>query len=561
MISQKIIDEGKLKLNVDAKVVSHLSIGLYKNLSRAIKELVSNAYDAEAKEVKINLDLKSKKLVLKDNGKGMGKEEIQDNLLTIGKITPRSKAKAGLGRKRIGQFGVGFLAVFPYCETIKVISKKRDDENVIEVTVKAKKYFKSDSWLLTDSVADIDYKIRLSLLPKEQGETIIVMEDIREHVLKDLANKEKEGYSSIEKYGGFERTKWELSQYLPLQFPKEYENLREFFEVKGRVPLRVWFDGEELFRNVPEGANNKRSKIIEKGEERFGNVHIKYVILSPFTSINPREARGFQLRLNDVGIGLLTDFDVIKLKRVLGKLHYLSGEIHIIDGLDNDLQLNRDEFYYTKNVSEMYEFFRNKLTKWERNLQSNAMLDKDLYEAISSLPNEDKIINDFKTAGIIKFDKTSLRIPKAPIIKKGKGEISTISKRINEIASKKGFDIEKKKCVKNKKGSSIEVDIEKKKIFLYEDHPSLSEKVSVSGKTFLIKLDEWKISEEIDSICKIDLTRKLATFNKNHPIFNIKLDNKIIMRFFIGLKKISIEGNLKSSITAKIYKLFKELFS
>jgi hypothetical protein len=317
----------------------------------------------------------------------------------------------------------------------------------------------------------------------------------------------------------------------------------------------------ELFRNVPEGANNKRSKIIERGEERFGNVHIKYVILSPFTSINPREARGFQLRLNDVGIGLQTDFDVIKLKRVLGKLHYLSGEIHIIDGLDNDLQLNRDEFYYTEDVSEMYEFFRNKLTKWERNLQSDAILDKALYEAISSLPNTDKIINDFKTAGIIKFDKTSLRIPKAPIIKKGKGEISTISKRINEIVSEKGFDIEKKKGVRNKKDSSIEVDIEKKKIFLYEDHPSLCEKVSISGKTFLIKLDEWKISEEIDSICKIDLTEKLATFNINHPIFNVKLDNKIIMKFFIGLEKISIEEKLKSSITAKIYKLFKELFS
>jgi hypothetical protein len=245
MTSQKIIDEGKLELKVDAKIVSHLSIGLYKNLSRAIKELVSNAYDAEAKEVKINLDLKSKKLVLKDNGKGMSKEEIQDNLLTIGKITSRSEAKVGLGRKRIGQFGVGFLAVFPYCETIKVISKKRDDEKVIEVIVEAKKYFKSDSWLLTDSVADkdIDYKIRLSLLPKEQGETIIVMEDIKEHILKDLADKEKEGYSSIEKYGGFERTKWELSQYLPLQFPEEYKNLRDYFEVKGRVPLRVWFDG------------------------------------------------------------------------------------------------------------------------------------------------------------------------------------------------------------------------------------------------------------------------------------------------------------------------------
>ena len=48
-------NEGFLSINVDKDVVKHLSLGLYKNYALAIKELISNSYDAGAKEVKIRL--------------------------------------------------------------------------------------------------------------------------------------------------------------------------------------------------------------------------------------------------------------------------------------------------------------------------------------------------------------------------------------------------------------------------------------------------------------------------------------------------------------------------
>ena len=76
--------KGTLPIEVNKEVVRHLSIGLYRNYALAIKELISNAYDAGATEIKIKLDLKNKKIIIRDNGKGMDYNEFKDQYLHIG---------------------------------------------------------------------------------------------------------------------------------------------------------------------------------------------------------------------------------------------------------------------------------------------------------------------------------------------------------------------------------------------------------------------------------------------------------------------------------------------
>ena len=53
--------------------------------------------------------------------------------------------------------------------------------------------------------------------------------------------------------------------------------------------MRLWLDGAELFRNVPEGA-----KILEKNTKTMGNIEVKYVIMSPYDTIKPRKLEGFR---------------------------------------------------------------------------------------------------------------------------------------------------------------------------------------------------------------------------------------------------------------------------
>ena len=98
-------DTRKAPIKVNQQVVKHLSLGLYRNFALAIKELISNAYDASATEVKLKLDLDNGRIILRDNGRGMSEDEFKNDYLHIGFFKEPSKELDDLGRMRIGAFG------------------------------------------------------------------------------------------------------------------------------------------------------------------------------------------------------------------------------------------------------------------------------------------------------------------------------------------------------------------------------------------------------------------------------------------------------------------------
>ena len=117
-----IPQKGEFPIKVSGAIVKHLSVGLYRNYALAIKEQISNAYDAGATEVKIKLDLRNKKIIIRDNGRGMSHGQFKEEFLNIGRHTTPAKNPDELGRMRIGTFGIGFLAPLPYCKKMVVIT-------------------------------------------------------------------------------------------------------------------------------------------------------------------------------------------------------------------------------------------------------------------------------------------------------------------------------------------------------------------------------------------------------------------------------------------------------
>ena len=57
---REIKDEKTVQFKVSKDVIKHLSVGLYSNFARAIKELISNSYDSNSLETKIRLNLEEK---------------------------------------------------------------------------------------------------------------------------------------------------------------------------------------------------------------------------------------------------------------------------------------------------------------------------------------------------------------------------------------------------------------------------------------------------------------------------------------------------------------------
>ena len=71
-------------------------------------------------------------LVVTDNGIGMNKEDMRENLGTIAKSGTESftkqLAESGNVAELIGQFGVGFYSSFMVADVVEVVSKKAGED-------------------------------------------------------------------------------------------------------------------------------------------------------------------------------------------------------------------------------------------------------------------------------------------------------------------------------------------------------------------------------------------------------------------------------------------------
>jgi len=548
-----IPQKGNLPIEVNKEVVRHLSIGLYRNYALAIKEIISNAYDAGATEVKIKLDLKNKKIIIRDNGKGMDYNEFKDQYLHIGFYKEPTNTPDDLGRLRVGTFGIGFLAPLPYCKNMIVITKKRGSDKVMEATIAAENFFSKGTWNIKDEM--VPYEIKESDLPKNVGETIIILEDIQPQIEEDLKRKQVKTKAKIDQLSGFDKFKWTLCQYSPIQFSPAREDLKKFFDDPKRKSMRLWLDGEELFRNVPEGV-----EILEKDTKTIGNIQIKYVIMTPYHTVKPEEARGLQVRLRDVAIGFPRDFDVTKLGRVLGRLNLICGEVHIVKGLDNALMVTRDSFNYTQEVADIYKFFREKLTEWSNKLQGESEKDKKIYEV---LPEEksDAIAAELKKADIVKFPKEKFRLSKSSITANKTGIISLPSEKLKQVLSEReDYKVVSSKKEVTKEELPIKVNVKDKSITIFEEHPSFLETFEIDNQKFKVSYERWDYKNTPYSICRLDSKQKKVTFNSSHPIFKTKISERVIKRLSLGILLI-LEGNKdKEKLLTKFNYLLENVF-
>jgi hypothetical protein len=111
-------------LTVDLQVLKHLGIGLYSNVPAVVSEMVANAYDADAKLVKITA--KSDEIVIEDDGLGMNVQDANNKFLTVGYDKRRHEPAKTLKYKRkpMGRKGIGKLSAFAIADEVEVQSVK-----------------------------------------------------------------------------------------------------------------------------------------------------------------------------------------------------------------------------------------------------------------------------------------------------------------------------------------------------------------------------------------------------------------------------------------------------
>lgn len=74
----------KFEIKIDPNVLNHLGMSLYSNTPAVLTEIISNAWDADANNVEINLDTGKQEVTIVDDGHGMSPEDIADKFLKVG---------------------------------------------------------------------------------------------------------------------------------------------------------------------------------------------------------------------------------------------------------------------------------------------------------------------------------------------------------------------------------------------------------------------------------------------------------------------------------------------
>lgn len=137
-----------LGFQTEAKQLLHLMIhSLYSNKEIFLRELISNASDAIDKlrfasladesllegqgdyEIRVEVDAQANTITISDNGIGMNRDEVIENLGTIAKSGTASFLESLTGDEKkdsqlIGQFGVGFYSGFIVADRMQVHTRK-----------------------------------------------------------------------------------------------------------------------------------------------------------------------------------------------------------------------------------------------------------------------------------------------------------------------------------------------------------------------------------------------------------------------------------------------------
>lgn len=146
-----------IEVTVDKSHIVTIGERLYGESVELIRELVNNAYDADASEVKITV--KEDHIIVEDNGSGMDLDGLKQ-YFNIGSTLKKNSPKSPkFQRDRIGEFGIGKFATLSACSHFEVWTKKGGFQ--AKVTFDKDEWQKlSDKWHIPLEIEETDTSLK-----------------------------------------------------------------------------------------------------------------------------------------------------------------------------------------------------------------------------------------------------------------------------------------------------------------------------------------------------------------------------------------------------------------
>ena len=383
-----------LEINVSRKILANVSSGIYRTPANALKEIVSNAFDAGAHRVYISTNAPYFDVfTCEDDGQGMSAQEFKEIMKRIGSSGKRSRGCVNpkTGRPIIGKIGIGLLSVAQICNKFSVISKQKGTKKYFHAIVDLKQFDdveKEQSYKTgKGGIALGKYEIEEDLTDEvgaERHYTKIIMEDLKEGFQKKLLQEETKRTfriteeasksdlfvnfiesikaKSFNEVAQYDQLIWELSLLCPVEYvdngplpdnsvlKKEIAKLQEY-------DFKIIVDGYEIRKPIlfptsedltKENADYKVYPRIEVSE-KMGNVTLSYTgyVFHQRKRIQPAELQGILIRIKGVAVGAY-DRSFLHYPKAEGPMpNQLSGEIFVEEGLEEALNIDRNSFNET----------------------------------------------------------------------------------------------------------------------------------------------------------------------------------------------------------------------
>jgi hypothetical protein len=384
------------------KIIADISSGVYRSPAAALKELVSNAYDADASKVIITTDVPAfRTLTIQDDGSGMTIEKFIEVVNHIGGSRKRMDGERTpiRGRKIIGRIGIGMLAVAQLANRFYVSSSVRGNPYRFIAEVNLEPFHRDDAALKSMGKLRGEGKVQIGAVRyvddiPEDGDvqyTVITIPNAKKGLISEMTSAVRKAVGAHEKLtigndsvehidkvidvvrsskradlvlDGYYYMLWELALLCPINYSdrglfdtsQRYIEGADTFKLPRVKDFRLIVDGIELRRPLLFPNTDALSysspdpKIYPVDFDRqVAQRRLRFTgyIYSQQPRIDPEELKGVHIRIRHVGIG---KYD----KSWLGypfdegiKFGQVTGEIFVEEGLEPALNIDRDSFRET----------------------------------------------------------------------------------------------------------------------------------------------------------------------------------------------------------------------
>ena len=576
------------------KLLDMMINSVYTHKEIFLREIISNASDAIDKrhflsltdqkyslksgsfEIFIAVDKDKRTITISDNGIGMDKEELENNLGTIAKSgsfdfkqDDEAKGKTDI----IGQFGVGFYSAFMVADSIIVNTKKVDSDKAYTWQSSGVDGFTIDE----TNKDDIGTQIILHLRADNDDEKY--SEYLEEFRIRNLISK----YSNYIKYPiKMEVTKSRLKE----GSKDEYEDYKEVEVLNSMTPL--WNKSPKDIKKE-EYSSFYKEKFYDF-EDPLHTIHFSSDGMPSFKAlmfIPSRAPFDYYSKTFEKGLELYSNGVLIMDKCADLLPDYFSFVKGVVDSPDLSLNISREMLQHNKQLkviagglekkikNELAKLLESDRTSYEKfydafGLQlkygiyssygmNNETL-KDLIMFISSYEEKKVTLKEYVSR--MKSDQKQIyyasgssidavkMLPQAEAVKEKGFEVLYLTAEIDEFSIKALREYEGHEFL-NVTDKSLDIDSK-------EDKEKLKEENEKSATVFDFMKKE--LGDKVDSI-------RFSSVLKNHPVClstegNVSLEMENVLSSMPGgdndvKAKAILEINLNHPIASKIKSLYE----